>query len=439
MSNPKTRVVLPQTGNHSRSVASGACKPTAPYTSLQLGLGSPPVPKDDETPANHKNHPGSDKRWSNSTGEDSTVKFNPSCTAERPAVNNVRPGLSSVTPISQIRGESIGQGFLAQANSLETSSRVAAHEPQGVKQLPVEPLPSNGSHSTLSASNHDSNTQSAPAPEKTTGVVNATRETSTSKAEANRRARVAKFDSAAFDSQIYAQEVCLSAPEGVASYPPHDIRDRSDYGRVFLRTNPAIHGMHTRSEEWYRRKAAEIQARPRRKAWFGKVTQRQRWLRSREKKMSQVESTDGLAEASSFREEPQPRGHRHRPDLVGVPEAELPADVKESAAWAKACVRFRSDMETKRKMENTYLRKQLEQRTMHAQRYTATWECEDTAKQQRPRPGGRAECGEKLSLSKVVTREEILRMANQETERFFEELRNTSSPNPAGGRVALPG
>jgi hypothetical protein len=123
--------------------------------------------------------------------------------------------------------------------------------------------------------------------------------------------------------------------------------------------------------------------------------------------------------------------------LVDVPEAELPADVKENAAWAKACERFRSDRETKKKMENTYLRKQLEQRTTQAQGNATSWECEDPTKQPRPGPGGRAEYEEKPS--KVVTREEILCMASQETERFFEELRKTSSPKPAGGSVALPG
>ncbi|CAH0053159.1 unnamed protein product [Clonostachys solani] len=154
------------------------------------------------------------------------------------------------------------------------------------------------------------------------------------------------FDSDAFDALIYAQPGALSPPKGVRTFGH---RKKGSDGsqlddRLYLHRDPAIQGMHERSEEWYRRKLA-LRLPGARKKWFGRVRERQRWLKSQQDQLSRP-SDDGLRERGPKRKDPEPWAHQRSLDFGDVPEDDLPSYVKENPAWLKFCGRLR-DARTK--------------------------------------------------------------------------------------------
>ncbi|KAM0418857.1 hypothetical protein ACHAPT_012222 [Fusarium lateritium] len=156
--------------------------------------------------------------------------------------------------------------------------------------------------------------------------------------EARRKKMLAAFDSAAFDACIYRQSD-LRPPAGVAipSRTSRKAKASSEEHRLFLPANPAIHRMHNRSEDWYKKKCQEIKKRPKRKAWFGKVLERQRWLQAQEAKLDEECEQARLAGREPPFREPQPRGYKRILDFGDVPEEELPEDVRNNPAWLRAC------------------------------------------------------------------------------------------------------
>ncbi|XEV00685.1 hypothetical protein FSHL1_005972 [Fusarium sambucinum] len=158
----------------------------------------------------------------------------------------------------------------------------------------------------------------------------------------NRQNSLATFDSVAFDSIIYRQSR-LRPPPGV-SLSTRIVKGGSmsrNGDHVYLPVNPAIHGMHKRSQRWYKEKSEEIKRRPSRKAWFGKVEARQRWLRAEGEKLErsrQQAQHDGTMPPF---EPPKPRSVKRILDFGDVPEDELPEHVRSNPAWLKTCAWFR--------------------------------------------------------------------------------------------------
>jgi hypothetical protein len=158
------------------------------------------------------------------------------------------------------------------------------------------------------------------------------------KVEAQRKKVLTNFDSNVFDSFIYRQsklrppiDILISSrayQRGLALYAGE---------RVFLPVNPAIHRMHKRSRAWYKKKCEEIRKRPGRKAWFGKVMARKRWLQSVETKLEKERQQAQLTGTAPPYKPPEPRSVKRILDFGDVPEEELPAYVKENPAWLKAC------------------------------------------------------------------------------------------------------
>ncbi|KAL6701092.1 hypothetical protein J3F84DRAFT_392758 [Trichoderma pleuroticola] len=151
------------------------------------------------------------------------------------------------------------------------------------------------------------------------------------------------FDSEAFDAMIYRQST-LRPPPGVSVQAPprpktpvqqSSIEDQGQY----LAINPAIHYPYNRSEEWYKEKALAIQARRGRKAWFGKVIERRRWLRAKER----AEDERNAATQKPTRVDPQPWSYDRIIDFGDVAEEELPEDVLQNPAWVKACAWHREN------------------------------------------------------------------------------------------------
>ncbi|EHK45075.1 hypothetical protein TRIATDRAFT_88018 [Trichoderma atroviride IMI 206040] len=166
-------------------------------------------------------------------------------------------------------------------------------------------------------------------------------------AEERNKDKARVFDSDAFDAMIYRQST-LRPPPGVASQAP--ARPKTpvkkppvEYRRQYLPINPAIHLPIKRSEEWHTKKALEIQARGRRKAWFGKVIERRRWLRAKEKAEEDERSAAKEPNQKPLRIDPQPWSYNRVIDFGDVPHEELPEDVLQNPAWAKACAWHREN------------------------------------------------------------------------------------------------
>ncbi|KAK5987184.1 hypothetical protein PT974_11305 [Cladobotryum mycophilum] len=159
--------------------------------------------------------------------------------------------------------------------------------------------------------------------------------------EERRKALILKFDSVAFDTMIYRQS-SLEPPPGITVLANRQHRRHSSSAvtyedeRMYLPINPVIHRPHNRSDEWHKEKALEIQARPGRKYWFGRVAERERWLRVKEmEKERKIASAKGQR---ALRRDPQPWTYVRPIDFGDVPEDQLPEDVLQNPAWAKACV-----------------------------------------------------------------------------------------------------
>ncbi|PHH88600.1 hypothetical protein CDD83_7327 [Cordyceps sp. RAO-2017] len=159
-------------------------------------------------------------------------------------------------------------------------------------------------------------------------------------AEASKKAGRLKarvFDSAAFDAAIYRQSEAIRPPAEVAvpSRPKQrPSRPSSEDQRMYIHANPAIHSSHNRSGEWFKAKALEMQRRGRRKAWFGKVVERQRWLRAQQRSQRTVVNGSKFAQRLTT---PQPWTYSRPVDFGDVPESQLPQDVLQNPAWRKAC------------------------------------------------------------------------------------------------------
>ncbi|KAL3608401.1 hypothetical protein FPOAC2_03397 [Fusarium poae] len=162
------------------------------------------------------------------------------------------------------------------------------------------------------------------------------------KRDTDRKKSSATFDSVAFDSIIYRQSRLRPPPGVILSTRIVKGGSTSRNGdHVYLPVNPAIHNMHKRSQRWYKEKSEEIKRRPSRKAWFGKVEARQRWLRAEEEKLErsrQQAQHDGTMPPF---EPPKPRSVRQILDFGDVPEDELPEHVRSNPAWLKTCAWFR--------------------------------------------------------------------------------------------------
>ncbi|KAL7814606.1 hypothetical protein V8C44DRAFT_36069 [Trichoderma aethiopicum] len=155
------------------------------------------------------------------------------------------------------------------------------------------------------------------------------------------------FDSEAFDAMIYRQS-SLHPPPGVPSQPatrPKTPTKVPSTGvqRQYLAVNPAIHMVHNRSDAWHKQKALEIQGRGGRKAWFGKVIERRRWMRANERAKEEEQKAVKVSNKKPKRADPQPWSYDRIMDFGDVPEEELPEDVLQNPAWVKACAWHREN------------------------------------------------------------------------------------------------
>jgi hypothetical protein len=157
-------------------------------------------------------------------------------------------------------------------------------------------------------------------------------------------------DTHELDTCIYQQDGARSPPPGVV-LPSRSVPStsrRSDK-TLHLPTNPLIHRPYTRSEEWFKKKATEIENRPKRKYWFGKAAERQRWLSSQ------------ANQAESGRRDPEPWKYNRPLDFGDVPPEKLPQHVRENPDWVKACAWHRDEqqMEILRRRERQRLAEQV--------------------------------------------------------------------------------
>ncbi|RGP65611.1 hypothetical protein FSPOR_7239 [Fusarium sporotrichioides] len=162
------------------------------------------------------------------------------------------------------------------------------------------------------------------------------------KIDTDRNESLAAFDPVAFDSIIY-QQSRLRPPPGVrlSSRIAKSGSTSRNGEQAYLPVNPAIHKMHKRSQHWYKEKCEEIKRRPSRKAWFGKVGARQRWLRAEEEKLERSRQEARHHATMPPFEPPEPRCVKRILDFGDVPEKELPEHVHSNPAWLKACAWLR--------------------------------------------------------------------------------------------------
>ncbi|KAI5462462.1 hypothetical protein BGZ63DRAFT_403688 [Mariannaea sp. PMI_226] len=164
--------------------------------------------------------------------------------------------------------------------------------------------------------------------------------------------RKAQFDSDAFDDMIYHRSK-VQLPKG-DSVTTHLLKKKScpeKSERLFLHINPAIHRPHRQSTSWYQRKANEIKARGRRKEWYGKYHERQRFLRAQEA-AREVERHQAVITGEIYpRRDPQPRVHARIRFLADLDDEDLPDEVKSNPPWLEALSWFRKTEDEKRKRQ----------------------------------------------------------------------------------------
>lgn len=185
------------------------------------------------------------------------------------------------------------------------------------------------------------------------------------KVDARQKQLLATFDPIAFDSIIYRQSR-LRPPPGV-SLSSHIVKNGPllDGGeRLYLPVNPAIHKMHKRSQRWYKQKCEEIKRRPTRKAWFGKVMARKRWLLAEERKLEEKRQEALCIGAAPPYRPPEPRSVKQILDFGDVPEEDLPDYVRSNPAWLKACAWHRECEE-----KATQHQRQVDKSIQEAERY----------------------------------------------------------------------
>ncbi|KAL4725421.1 hypothetical protein ACLX1H_007569 [Fusarium chlamydosporum] len=122
--------------------------------------------------------------------------------------------------------------------------------------------------------------------------------------------------------------------------------------------------MHKRSQRWYKQKCEEIKRRPTRKAWFGKVMARKRWLLAEERKLEEKRQEALCIGAAPPYRPPEPRSVKQILDFGDVPEEDLPDYVRSNPAWLKACAWHRECEE-----KATQHQRQVDKSIQEAERY----------------------------------------------------------------------
>ncbi|KAM0362853.1 hypothetical protein ACHAPK_011455 [Fusarium culmorum] len=109
--------------------------------------------------------------------------------------------------------------------------------------------------------------------------------------------------------------------------------------------------------------------RPNRKAWFGKVEARLRWLRAEEERLEQSRQNAQDDGTMPPFEPPEPLCFKQILDFGDVPEKELPEHVRNDPAWSKACAWLRKCEE-----ENTEYPRKVDKLGKKPERYSAEGE-----------------------------------------------------------------
>lgn len=135
---------------------------------------------------------------------------------------------------------------------------------------------------------------------------------------------------ARLDEIVYGQLGAGPPPRGLkVKLPPKRPTPKSD-GRLFLHSNPATHLTHVVArglpQTWFDQKMEEIKTRGGRKIWFGRVSERWRWRRSR-----------NAGQGSN----PRSRAPATAPDFGKMEAGDLPDVVKRNPAWHQACLRLK--------------------------------------------------------------------------------------------------
>ncbi|KAH8699688.1 hypothetical protein BGZ61DRAFT_477662 [Ilyonectria robusta] len=264
--------------------------------------------------------------------------------------------------------ESIYEPSSARESTYSQSPQILAQE-SGDEYMPMVPeLP------VLSPQHHDgSDSHSTVTSNSSHGnrpVVSTVITRSRVRSEARRAKRLAEFDSDAFDAMIQKQSEL--SPNVVSASPrsPRKVMAAKEDDRVALHVNPAIHGMHNRSEEWHQRKAKEIKSRGGRKAWFGKVHERQRYIHAKAEEAAKERERALRAGEMPPHRDPQPRVYKRTLDFGDIPMAELPEDVKKNKAWMKACAWHRATKSQPIQRQVPQRTAEEAQRNIHVQRAT---------------------------------------------------------------------
>ncbi|OBS15409.1 hypothetical protein FPOA_13747 [Fusarium poae] len=178
-------------------------------------------------------------------------------------------------------------------------------------------------------------------------IVQQVNEGSRTKTNTDKEKPLATFDPVAFDSIIYRQSR-LCPPPGV-------------------RLSPRI--VKYRSQHWYKQKCEETKRRPRRKAWFGKVQARLRWVRAEKERLEQSRQNAQNDGTTPPFEPPEPRCFKQILDFGDVPEKDLPEHVRNNPAWLKTCAWLRKCEE-----ENTQYPRKVDKLGKKPERYSAEGE-----------------------------------------------------------------
>ncbi|KAH7326092.1 hypothetical protein B0I35DRAFT_125767 [Stachybotrys elegans] len=231
------------------------------------------------------------------------------------------PQDSSAT-IVPARNPSPSQAGTSSASQASFSS--ATGEPSDIEKVsePEKPREEPGTSLPITTSKRAVNP-----PDTFTFVASTTRRnirkrknaTATGRGKPRQYTRRVQFNPLVFDRLIYQQESAATPPREVR-IALDDAQRRAGESRSAVDDLTTLH-----FEAWYENKLKEIQSRGGRKAWFGKVLQRQRWLSSRE----------GRGSNKQGERHPPPR--LRRPDFSDVAEEDLPDYVLRDPAWVKAC------------------------------------------------------------------------------------------------------
>jgi hypothetical protein len=153
---------------------------------------------------------------------------------------------------------------------------------------------------------------------------------------------VENFDAQNFDMLIYGQDGASQPPAGVSlpeTAMPSPVAS-SESHRLYLAIDPRIHWAHNKTEAWYNRKIEEIKARGGRKRWFGKTTERIRYMNRKEQE-NHLAYSQALSAGNPAYKEPKPWTFNRPIDFGDVPEIKLPSYVKDNPSWVRACAWMR--------------------------------------------------------------------------------------------------